>query len=367
MAVVADANATLRLPPEDIIFGQTEAMRLVRSKLERVALTNIPVLIQGENGTGKEILARMIHSSSPWATGAFVKIHCPTAPGTLLGNEGVDSQDQLLLGLARPKPDPVDCKVRPFLPGLEPPYRGTLFLDEVAELNSACQAKLLQFFQQGQYCGSEMQASERGEARIVCATSRNLQDEIKAGNFRPDLLFHINVFTLKLPSLRERRVDFPALAHYFLAAYNARFHSRTKPLSARCMRLLQEYHWPGNIRELENLIKRYVVLGSEDAVSSELFPREVSGPASVIPLDGSVPLKKVTRQTVRELERKVILGSLQANNWNRKRVAQALGISYRALLYKIRDAGIGLRSEGMRPAGATPDLHLPVMELDRAS
>ena len=205
------------------------------------------------------------------------------------------------------------------------------------------------------------------EVRMVCATSRNLQHEIKSGNFRADLFFRINVLTLQLPSLRERRADFPALVSYFLESHNDRFHCHAKPLSARSMRLLQEYHWPGNIRELENLIKRYVIMGSEDVVSSEFFPREASTHGEVIPLDGSVPLKKVTRQAVRELERKVILRSLQVHNWNRKRVARSLGISYRALLYKIRDAGIGLQRTRVTPTAMTADTNLPPMDLDRAS
>jgi DNA-binding NtrC family response regulator len=357
MESIAITNMLLRLPSEEIIFGQTEAMRALRSKLERIAATNVPVLIQGESGTGKEIIARMIHSYSPWATGPFVRVNCLDFSGTFVKDELLGSKDEVAAGAKG---------ANPVL--LELPHRGTLFLDEIAELNPAFQGKLLQLFQEGQFCrvGPGARAAEKMEARMVCATSRNLQDEIKAGKFRPDLFFRINVLTLQLPALRERRADLPALVDYFLASYNEKFHCHAKPFSARSLRLLQEYHWPGNIRELENLMKRYVILGSEDAMSSELFPQEASAHVEVIPLDGSVSLKKVTRQAVRELERKVILRSLQVHNWNRKRVARSLGISYRALLYKIRDAGIGLQRPRVTTALAA-DTSLPPMDLDRAS
>ena len=280
-------------PPEEIIFGQTEAMRALRSKLERIAATNVPVLIQGESGTGKEIIARMIHSYSPWATGPFVGVNCLDISGTLVNDGLAGSKDEVSTGPGGSKSVLV-----------EPPQRGTLFLDEVAELNPSFQGKLLQLFQTGQFCRWEGRTDEKIEVRMVCATSRNLQDEIKNGRFRPDLFFRINVLTLQLPALRERRADIPALVDHFLKSYNEKFQCQAKPFSARSMRMLQEYHWPGNIRELENLMKRYVILGSEEAMSSELFPQEGAAHGEVIALDGSVPLKKVTRQAVRELERK---------------------------------------------------------------
>ena len=154
------------------------------------------------------------------------------------------------------------------------------------------------------------------------------------------MFYRINVVNLRMPPLRERRGDIEDLANYFLEYYNRKYNCRARALSSDLMGVLQKYHWPGNIRELENLIKRYVILGSEESISSDLVAREQEYFNPDIPLDGPIALKKLTRQAVRELERKVILKVLQANHWNRKQAARALSISYRALLYKIRDAGL---------------------------
>lgn len=337
MASIATANTLFKLPPEDVIFGRSDVMKAVRCRLDKVATANLPVLIQGESGTGKEIIARMIHLRSPWELGPFVKVNCPAIPGTLLESELFGYEKGAFTGAYGTKPGRVELA-----------HRGTLFLDEIAELDPALQAKLLQLLQDGQFCRIGAQEDKKVEVRVVCATNRNLQDEIDLGNFRQDLYYRINVLQIQLPALRERRDDIPLLASFLLDQHNEKYNCQAKPLSVQLMRLLQEYHWPGNIRELENLIKRYVILGSEDAISAELLSREQTHFTPEIPLDGTVSLKKVTRQAVRELERQVILRSLQANNWNRKRVARALNISYRALLYKIRDAGLSSSRSGKR-------------------
>jgi len=176
--------------------------------------------------------------------------------------------------------------------------------------------------------------------RVVCATNRHLEQEIESGTFRQDLFYRINVVNLYLPPLRERRGDIEDLVMYFLDYYNRKYNCRARALSPELMGLLQKYHWPGNIRELENLVKRYVILGNEEVISSDLVTREQEMFNPDINFDGPISLKKLTRQAVRELERKVILKVLQANHWNRKQAARALSISYRALLYKIRDAGL---------------------------
>ncbi len=329
MGPIATTNSPLKLPPEQVIFGRTDAMRLVRSKIERLANANVPVLIHGESGTGKEIIAKLLHCRSPWSQGPFVKVNCPAIPGTLLESELFGYEKGAFTGAYGAKPGRVEMA-----------HRGTLFLDEIAELDPALQAKLLQLLQDGQFCRIGAQEDKKVEVRMVCATNRNLQDEIEAGNFRQDLFFRINVLNVEMVPLRDRREDLPDLVNYFLEAYNERYNCQARPLSSQVMTVLQEYQWPGNVRELENLMKRYVILGSEEAITSELLSRQTHPYSPEIPLDGSVSLKKVTRQAVRELERQVILRSLQANNWNRKRVARALNISYRALLYKIRDAGL---------------------------
>src|SRR5512141_384551 len=245
MASLATVNNPFKLPPENVIFGTSEAMQSVRSKLERVAVANLPVLIQGESGTGKEIIARIIHARSPWQTGPFVKVNCPAIPGSLLESELFGYEKGAFTGATGTKPGRVEFA-----------NRGTLFLDEIAELDPALQAKLLQLLQDGQFCRIGAQEDKKVEARVVCSTNRNLQDEIDVGNFRQDLFYRINVLQIQLPPLRDRKEDIPLLVGYLLDLYNEKFNCQARPLSAQVIRILQEYHWPGNIRELENLVKR---------------------------------------------------------------------------------------------------------------
>jgi two-component system response regulator AtoC len=317
------------IPPEAVVFGRTEAMQAVRDRLTRLAAANVPVLIQGESGTGKDIIARMIHMASPWKSGPWVKVNCPAIPGTLLESELFGYEKGAFTGAYGTKPGRVEMA-----------HRGTLFLDEISELDLALQSKLLQLLQDGQFCRIGAQEDKKVEVRVVCATNRKLEQEIDNGTFRADLFYRINVVNLHLPPLRERAVDIADLASYFLDYYNRKYNCRAKPLSGELMGILSKYHWPGNVRELENLIKRYVILGNEEVISSDLAPRGQDFFNAEIPLDGQISLKKLTRQAVRELERKVILKVLQTHHWNRKQAAKALSISYRALLYKIRDAGL---------------------------
>ncbi len=215
---------------------------------------------------------------------------------------------------------------------VEMAHRGTLFLDEISELDPSLQSKLLQLLQDGQFCRIGAQEDKKVEVRVVCATNRQLEAEIEAGTFRQDLYYRINVVNIRMPSLRERRGDIDDLCTYFLEYYNRKFNCRARPLSNEVLAVLQKYHWPGNIRELENLIKRYVILGHEEVITNDLVAREPDFFNQEISLDGPISLKKLTRQCVRELERKVILKVLQQHHWNRKQAARTLGISYRALL-----------------------------------
>jgi two-component system response regulator AtoC len=323
------AQSIGEIPPESIVFGRSEGMQAVRSRMDKVAAANVPVLIQGESGTGKDIIARLVHGRSPWRTGPYVKVNCPAIPGTLLESELFGYEKGAFTGAYGMKPGRVELA-----------HRGTLFLDEISELDLALQSKLLQLLQDGQFCRIGAQEDKKVEVRVVCATNRILENEIENGTFRQDLFYRINVVNIALPPLRERRGDIDDLVAFFLDHYNRKYNCRAKPLSGELMAVLQKYHWPGNIRELENLVKRYVILGTEDVIASDLVTREQEYFNPEINLDGPISLKKLTRQAVRELERKVILKVLQANHWNRKQAARALSISYRALLYKIRDAGL---------------------------
>ena len=328
------------VPPENIIFGHSEPMQAVRSRLAKVAAANVPVLINGESGTGKDIIARLIHALSPWKTGPWVKVNCPAIPGTLLESELFGYEKGAFTGAYGAKPGRVEMA-----------HRGTLFLDEISELDLSLQSKLLQLLQDGQFCRIGAQEDKKVEVRIVCATNRHLETEIESGTFRQDLFYRINVVNLRMPALRERRGDIEDLCNYFLEYYNHKFNCRARPVSSEVLAVLHKYHWPGNIRELENLIKRYVILGHEEVITNDLVAREPDFFNSEIPLDGPISLKKVTRQAVRELERKIILKVLQQHHWNRKQAARTLNISYRALLYKIRDAGLpSNRSLRMRQA-----------------
>ena len=249
--------------------------------MDKVASANVPVLINGESGTGKDIIARMIHGLSPWKSGPFVKVNCPAIPGTLLESELFGYEKGAFTGAYGTKPGRVEMA-----------HRGTLFLDEISELDLALQSKLLQLLQDGQFCRIGAQEDKKVEVRIVCATNRQLDVEIENGTFRQDLYYRINVVNLRMPPLRERRGDIEALVHYFLEYYNRKYNCRARALSLDLMAVLQKYHWPGNIRELENLIKRYVILGSEDVISNDLVARdeqEFFNPD--INLDGPISLK----------------------------------------------------------------------------
>lgn len=327
------------------MFGTTRAMQAVRERVQKIASSNLPVLIQGESGTGKDIVARMIHQLSAWSNGPWVKVNCPAIPGTLLESELFGYEKGAFTGAHANKPGRVELA-----------NRGTLFLDEISELDYSLQSKLLQVLQDGQFCRIGAQEDKKVEVRMVCATNRHLEHEVEVGRFRQDLFYRINVVNIQMPALRERAADIPALVQYFLDLYNEKYNSRARPLSAQLLTQLQRYHWPGNIRELENLIRRYAILGTEEAITSELLPRKQQIYDDDFAVDGPISLKKVTRQAVMELERKIILKVLQANHWNRKRAARALSISYRALLYKIRDVGLpAVRGRGRPEAEAPSD------------
>ena len=304
-------------------------MQTIRQKVEKIASSGVPILIQGDSGTGKGVLARFIHNRSVAPNSAFVKVNCAAIPGTLLESELFGYEKGAFTGAYSTKAGRV-----------EQAHGGTLFLDGIDEIDMSLQAKLLQLLQDGQFTRIGGQEDMYVKLRVICATNRDLDQEIANGRFRQDLYYRINVVNIQLPNLRARGGDITGLVAHFLEAHRTRHNIQARPLSPPVMKLLERHPWPGNIRELENLIERYVILGSEDAVSSELLSWGQTHAVSEVPTDGQIHLKKVTRQAVQELERKIILSVLEANRWNRKRTASALKISYRALLYKIRLAGL---------------------------
>lgn len=325
--------SNLAQPPESVIFGTTLSMQSLQRKLRVVATANVPVLITGESGTGKEILARMIHQQSPWNQASFVKVNCPAIPGTLLESELFGYERGAFTGAHASKPGRVEMA-----------HGGSLFLDEIGEMELGIQAKLLQLLQDGQFVRIGGQETLKVDVRLICATNRDLEGEITAGRFRQDLFYRINVVQIRVPALRERAQDIPDLVNYFLQFYRDKFCVSPKPIRTSIVEMMQGYYWPGNIRQLENLVKRYVILGSEEAITTDLVGQPDPSFDVAIPLDGKISLKKVTREASRQLERRIIAKVLHAHNWNRKKTATALSISYRALLYKIQETGIDLAS-----------------------
>jgi two-component system, NtrC family, response regulator AtoC len=319
----------VELPPEHIYFGPSEAMQAVRQKVDRAAGLNVPILILGESGTGKEVLSRFIHIRSPWRAGPFVKVNCPAIPGTLLESELFGFQKGAFTGANAAKPG-----------RMEMAQGGTLFMDEIAELDGSLQAKLLHVLQDGHFTRIGDHEEKRMDARVICATNRHLHREIETGGFRPDLFYRINVITITLPSLRERREDIPYLVEYLRLQFNRRFQRESAPLSKETLHLLQNREWPGNVRELENCIARYVVFGSEETFYTERTERTPNHFTYEPSADGNIPLKRIAQQVTRRMEHDVILKVLQANHWNRRKAAEVLKISYRALLYKVRQAGL---------------------------
>jgi two-component system response regulator AtoC len=313
-------------------------MQKARQKIDKVAQSGVPILIQGDNGTGKGVLASFIHNLSPQPDASFVKVNCAAIPGALLESELFGYEKGAFTGAHAAKPGRVELA-----------DGGTLFLDGIDEIDLSLQAKLLQLLQDGHFCRIGGQEERRVHVRVICATNRRLETEIANGRFRQDLFYRINVVSIDLPPLRSRAEDIPELVAYFLQIHRVRHNMQARPLSPAALHLLTKHPWPGNIRELENLIERYVILGSEEAISSELLNWEYTHVTPDIPLEGQIHLKKITRQAVHDLERKIILSVLEANHWNRKRTASALKISYRALLYKIRRAGLP-RKRGMTSA-----------------
>jgi two-component system response regulator AtoC len=324
------------LPPDSVLFGTSPAMIEVRNQGQRIGRTNIPVLITGEGGTGKEVLARWLHAHSEFAAGEFVKVNCAAIPGALLESELFGYERGAFTGANFSKPGRVELA-----------HQGTLFLDEIADLDLNLQSKLLHFLQDGTFSRIGDQAERKIDVRLLCATNKDLQAETDAGRFRQDLFYRIHVFRLNLPLLRHRRDDIPALAEYFRQHFQSQFGKVAQPFPLEILDYLQSLSWPGNIRELSNAVARYVLIGPEAMIGSASHPRKRTNFAAK-QSGTQVSLKRMAKDAVKEVERNVILEALRANQWNRRKTALELKISYRALIYKIQDAGLVSRRTGVR-------------------
>jgi two-component system response regulator AtoC len=314
------------LPPMDVIFGQSPMMAVAREILERTAKTNVPVLLQGESGSGKDIFARLLHAHSNRSKGACVKVTCPAIPHSLIESELFGYEKGAFTGAYTTKRGRVELA-----------HQGSLFLDEVGSLDLSVQAKLLQVLQDGSFTRIGAQESRRVNTRLICAANGNLREQTENGTFRLDFFFRINAVTIDLPPLRHRVMDLPILIDHFLNLYSKSFGVAPKPVSRELLRLMHAYHWPGNIRQLENMIRSHVLIGNDEAFAAELLPVASTRLIPEINLANPISLKEITRAATRELEREIILKVLQANGWSRQKTAKWLNISYRSLLYKLQD------------------------------
>jgi len=332
MAAVVKAkdNGGLRpVPADDVLFGKSPAMQEIRVRAMKVCRTNVPVLLCGEGGTGKETLAKWMHANSSCAAGAFVKVNCAAIPSELLESELFGYERGAFTGASQSKPGRIELA-----------DRGTLFLDEITDLSLGLQSKILHFLQDGSFFRLGAEAGRTVNARVICATNKDLEVEMALGKFRSDLFYRINVMGFRIPSLRERRADIPVLAEFFREHHAHQFGKAAEPFPPGMLDYLQNLDWPGNVRELSNGIARFVLIGTEAA--SEIQQTKKSSLASVAPMNGAenIQLKHLAKDAIREMERNVILEALRAHQWNRRKTAQALKISYRSLIYKIHDAGL---------------------------
>jgi len=306
-------DATRAKGAQGFIGGLSPAMLTLESVIGDIARTNIPVLLVGESGSGKQMFAHQIHLLSPRCEEALVTITCAAmTPETISAELGLNGNGRTAETAT-----------------------GTVLFDEISELDAASQSYLLHALPDGE-------ARPRPgtiTARIVSTTSRNLDEEMRAGRFRNELFYRINGVCLRLPPLRERKKDIPLLADFFMAKHAAIFGRPRRALSSRTLQIFSGYGWPGNIRQLENIVKNIVALGEEDLLVAELSATP-SEKQPVAPTTRSDSLKVAAKAASREAERELILRALERTRWNRKRAARELQISYKSLLYKLKQIGL---------------------------
>jgi two-component system response regulator AtoC len=307
-------------------------MREIQAVIEQAARADVTVLICGETGVGKEIVARAIHTYSPRSRNAFVKVNCAAMPRDLLESELFGHERGAFTGAHQRKPGRFELA-----------DTGTIFLDEIGELHPALQAKLLHVLQDGEFSRVGGRNNLKVDVRAICATNRDLAREVAANRFREDLFYRLNVINILVPPLRERRQEIPALVSYFVQRYSRLFNFPEREVPAEAMQAFLQYAWPGNIRELENFIKRMIVL--QDFTLPRTLAITATAPAALsagerFTATKGLSLKEISRRAVLEAEREVIVRALEQCRWNRVKTAKMLKISYRALLYKIKDMGL---------------------------
>ncbi len=318
---------------EDVFFiAASPAMRKIRSQAALVANVDIPVLLLGESGTGKEVLARLIHKLSPRAHRTFLKVNCAAVPGDLLESELFGYEPGAFTGATHAKPGKFElCN------------KGTILLDEIGEMPPLLQAKLLHVLQDQQFSRLGSRSVIKVDVRILAATNINIPEALATKRLREDLYYRLNAFTLSLPPLRDRKEEIPILLKHSMTRMAERYARPPLALSPALLQACHNHTWPGNLRELNNFLKRYLILGDEKLAVSELLPRNDGngGNLNDTPRSGDAGgLKSLARSAKDEAEAVAITQALEQTNWNRKQAAAILQISYKALLYKIRQFGI---------------------------
>ncbi len=332
---------------DEVFFvAASPVMRKLRSQAALVANVDIPVLMLGESGTGKEVMARLIHKLSPRAHRTFLKVNCAAVPADLLESELFGYEAGAFTGANHAKPGKFElCN------------KGTILLDEIGEMPPSLQAKLLHVLQDQQFSRLGSRSMIKVDVRILAATNINIPEALANRRLREDLYYRLNAFTLQVPPLRERKEEIPILLKHFMANMSERYARPPLPLSTELLQACQDYSWPGNLRELNNFVKRYLVLGDEKLAIHELSPKsDRSGaqfdPAAHGPGDSAGGLKSLARTAKDGAEAEAISKALDETNWNRKQAAALLKISYKALLYKIRQYGIAQSKSQKLSAGA---------------
>jgi two-component system response regulator AtoC len=321
-------------PPEVAFPSSNKRMLRVKQICDQVASADVPVLILGESGAGKEVLARYIHAQSG-RNDPFIKVNCAALPMDLLESELFGHERGAFTGAMREKPGKFE------LAG-----EGTIMLDEIAEMNPLLQAKLLHVLQDGEYARLGGTRTLRSEARILAATNKKLTEMVAAGTFREDLYFRLNVITVEVPALRERPEDILPLCRRFVERYRVKYKSNLRQLPVELEQAFTRYNWPGNVRQLENAVKRYLIMPDLNHALSELQKNEIvvrqpAAPAVQQPETKS--LKELSANAAEKAEKEIILRTLEQVNWNRKQAARELNICYKSLLNKLRRWQLGSR------------------------
>jgi len=328
---IVDLKKKIRESQHEILIGDTEPMLNVKNIVEQIAPSELTVLIRGESGTGKEIIARMIHKMSPRKDEPFVKVNCAAIPRELLEAELFGYERGAFTGANKTKPG-----------RFEVANKGTMFMDEIGEMPIELQTKLLQVLEQQEFVRVGGINNIHVDIRIVCATNRNLEEALEQKLMRDDLYYRLNEITITLPPLRDRKDDITLLVEHFYRKYSLLYDKEQKSIRPETIKQLHSYYWPGNVRQLENLIKQIVVRGDENIIY-ETLKGPIPAPSSekvTLPInfdDGDYNLKKKVNKVVSEIEKNLISRVLVKTNWNRRKASKLLDISYRSLLYKIKE------------------------------